>query len=64
MKRKRSLSNPLAKFTSSHLSDAICEGGPANWLDVRNIFGPTIDDVLLGEISAQDGLDKIEAAGK
>jgi multiple sugar transport system substrate-binding protein len=59
-----SLSNPLAKFTSSHLSDAIYEGGPANWLDVRNIFGPTIDDVLLGKISAQDGLDKIEAAGK
>lgn len=59
-----SLQSPLAKFTSSHLKDAIYEGGPANWLDVRNVFGPTIDDVLLGKISAKDGLDKIAQQAK
>ncbi len=59
-----SLQSPLAKFTSSHLKDAIYEGGPANWLDVRNVFGPTIDDVLLGKISAQAGLDSIAAKAK
>jgi multiple sugar transport system substrate-binding protein len=59
-----SLQNPLAKFTFAHLKDAIYEGGPANWLDVRAIFGPTIDDVLLGKISAQAGLDTIAAKAK
>lgn len=56
-----SLQSPLAKFTSSHLKYSIYEGGPENWLDVRKVFGPVIDDVLLGKISAEDGLDKIAA---
>ncbi|MCU1572719.1 MAG: extracellular solute-binding protein family 1 [Micrococcaceae bacterium] len=55
-----SLGNPLAKFASEHLTEAIYEGGPANWLSFRADFGTIIDQVLLGKISAKDGLTQIE----
>ncbi|WP_150309214.1 extracellular solute-binding protein [Planctomonas psychrotolerans] len=56
-----SLSNPLAEFTFENLDNGIYEGGPANWLEVRSIFGPTIDEVLLGQTSAEDALERIES---
>jgi multiple sugar transport system substrate-binding protein len=56
-----SLSNPLAEFTSENLKNGIYEGGPTNYLEVRSIFGPTIDEVLLGDTSAKDALERIES---
>ena len=55
-----SLSNPLAGFVYENLDNAIYEGGPANWLEVRSIFGPTIDEVLVGDLSAEEALERIE----
>jgi multiple sugar transport system substrate-binding protein len=57
-----SLNNPLAQFQSDNLVNAIYEGGPANWLDIRSVFGPTIDEVILGDLPAEEGLARIEAA--
>jgi multiple sugar transport system substrate-binding protein len=55
-------SNPGGKFFLSHLGDAVFEGGPANWLKLRNAFGPAIDSALLGKSSAKDALNTVLTA--
>lgn len=52
----QSQSNPLSKFVSANLDSAIYEGGATNWLEVRNSFNSSLDDVLLGKRNAKDVL--------
>jgi multiple sugar transport system substrate-binding protein len=54
-------SNPASTFAAGNLGDAVFEGGPANWLDVRGQFGTALDDVLLGKKTSQEVLDQLAA---
>jgi multiple sugar transport system substrate-binding protein len=52
-------SNPASTFAAENLSDAVFEGGPASWLDVRGQFGAALDDALLGKKSSEDVLNQL-----
>lgn len=52
-------SNPLSKFVASNLDKAIYEGGTPAWLEVRNNFNSSIDDVLLGKRGASEVLHEV-----
>jgi multiple sugar transport system substrate-binding protein len=52
-------SNPASTFAAANLDDAMFEGGPSNWLDVRGQFGTAIDDALLGKKTSQEVLDQL-----
>lgn len=55
------LGNPLSRFVSENLSSAINEGGPTNWLDVRNNFNSDVDNVLLGKADPATVLKQLAA---
>lgn len=48
--------NPAAKFIYANLDDAVFEGGPANWLDIRGNFGSVLDAIVLGKVKTTSGL--------
>jgi len=52
-------SNPASTFAAKNLGDAVFEGGPANWLDVRGQLGTALDDALLGKKTSQEVLDQL-----
>lgn len=56
---KFAASNPASAFFYSNLPNAVFEGGPTNWLDLRGAFGPEIDSVLLGKSTSQEALDRL-----
>ncbi|BDZ50260.1 hypothetical protein GCM10025867_25010 [Frondihabitans sucicola] len=52
-------SNDLSKFVAKNLDKALFEGGIPNWLEVRNNFNSSVDDVLLGKRDAKAVLDEL-----
>jgi multiple sugar transport system substrate-binding protein len=57
-------SNGLSQFVAANLDKAIYEGGASNWLEVRNNFNSSIDDVLLGKRDAADVLGELAAQSR
>ena len=54
-------SNTLSQFVAKNLDKSISEGGSANWLEMRNLFDSSIDDVLLGKRDASEVLEELAA---
>ncbi|GAB4086303.1 ABC transporter substrate-binding protein [Myceligenerans cantabricum] len=52
-------SNRFVQFSMENLEHAKREGGPAEWLEVRDDFAPTIESALLGQEEPQAALDDL-----
>lgn len=55
-------SNPLVQYAMENLDVAQREGGPAQWIEIREDFAPAIESALLGEKTAQEALDDLAAS--
>lgn len=54
--------NPLVQYAMENLEYAQREGGPPQWLEIREDFTPAIESALLGEKTAKEALDDLAAS--